>query len=73
MKITGIIKFVEIESGTWAIESADGRTYIPTNMPEQLKHIGLKVSITAVHSEKMSFFMSGELIDVIQFKTLYVE
>lgn len=72
MKISGVVKYQEIESGAWTIVTKDGLTYIPTNMPEQLKYDGVEVTVTAVPSDAMSLFMMGELIDIIQFSTVFI-
>lgn len=72
MKIEGIVRYTDLESGAWVIESTVGLIYHPTNMPEQLKHNGAKVIVSAHRSDAMSFVMMGELIDITQFKTISI-
>ena len=69
-RIKGRVVYQDLGGGFWGIEGEDGRQYLPTNMPEQLKLDGAKVEITAVPSDMESIFMWGESIKIVGFHTL---
>lgn len=73
IKIKGKVKYLEFEGGFWGIVGEDGQEYRPVNMPEQLKHDGESVEVTARPAEgAMSMHMWGQPIKITAFHTLGV-
>ncbi len=71
MRITGTIHYSDLEGGHWIIKSQDGTSYIPIEVPEQLKYDGAHVKVSATKIEgAFSMMMTGELIRIISFTTL---
>ena len=71
MKITGIVRYIDLEGGFWGIEGKDGKKYLPVNMPEQLKTDGAEIEISAGQiKDMMSIAMWGEAIKIKSFHTL---
>ncbi len=69
-KIKGKVGYSDLEMGTWLIHADDGQTFVPTNMPEQLKITGQRVEITAQSVDGANLFMLGQLIEIRSFHTL---
>jgi len=64
--IQGTIVHKSIEGGFFAIESNDGKTYDPVNLPEAFKKGGLKVKVKAKLRKDMgSIRMVGDSIEII--------
>ena len=71
MKITGKVVFKEFSGGFWGIESEDRKEYLPTEMPEQLKKVDLKVQLDAKHAEDFfSIYMWGTPIEILGFEVV---
>lgn len=71
MKIKGKVVYQDLGLGFWGIVDEKGQEWRPVNMPEQLKHKGKVVSITASKVEDdMSMFMWGTAIKIDSFETL---
>lgn len=71
MKIKGTVVYQDLELGFWGIEDDKGNQWRPVKMPEQLKHKGKKVEVTARKvEEEMSMFMWGTAIEITSFETL---
>ncbi len=69
--ITGKVVYQNLGMGFWGIIGNDGREWLPTNMPEQLKTAGSKVKIVAkTQDDFMSMHMWGEAIKIVSFQTL---
>lgn len=70
MEIKGTVKYIDLETGFWGIETAAGEKYIPVNMPEQLKSEGREVEITAEIAPDVSgLHMWGTYIRITSFET----
>lgn len=70
MKIKGTVRYINLETGFWGIETPDGQKYIPINMPEQLKHDGKTVEVKAKSADGVSgLHMWGKYVDITSFKT----
>jgi len=70
MKIKGTVKYITLETGFWGIVGNQGQKYVPVNMPEQLKHEGREVEVTAeLVSDIAGLQMWGQYIKVTSFET----
>jgi hypothetical protein len=64
-RITGAVKFHEVEGGFYAIQGADGVTYEPTNLPEEFRQEGLAVEVEARRrTDVMSVRQVGTIVDI---------
>lgn len=71
IKIIGHVKYLDFEGGFWGVIGNDGKEYRPVNMPNQLKHDGEAVEITARPAEEeMSIHMWGEPVKIVAFHTI---
>ncbi|HMQ49752.1 MAG TPA: hypothetical protein PKA00_19715 [Saprospiraceae bacterium] len=71
IKVTGVIRYIPLETGFWAIIGDDGQEYRPLNFPEQLKKEGSRVEVKVKEVvEDMSLFMWGIPVKVLGFHTL---
>ena len=65
MRITGVVKFHEVEGGFYSIQGADGVTYDPTNLPEEFRQDGLAVEAeTRKRTDAMSIRQVGTIVDI---------
>ncbi|WP_440999399.1 hypothetical protein [Fodinibius sp. SL11] len=61
----GIVTYLEIEGGFWAIQTED-ETYEPTNLPSEYQREGLEVTIAAnVEENSVSYRMVGPIIRIV--------
>jgi hypothetical protein len=70
MKITGKVVLLPFENGAYGIEAANGKQYLPVNMPNQLKRNGAQVSCTVKPADVESMIMWGEPVFITAFETL---
>ena len=70
MTITGTASYQNIGIGFWGIIADDGQSYLPINMPEQLKREGAKVRCRASISNVETMHMWGTPINITSFKTI---
>lgn len=70
MTITGISSYQNIGVGFWGIIAEDGNSYLPLNMPEQLKREGAQVRCRARISNVETMHMWGTPINIISFETI---
>jgi hypothetical protein len=65
-EIQGTIVYKSLEGGFFAIESDDGKTYDPINLPETFKRDGLKVKVNAkLRKDVGSIHMAGDIIEIV--------
>ena len=65
-EIQGTIVYKSLEGGFFAIESDDGKTYDPINLPETFKRDGLKVKGNAkLRKDVGSIHMAGDIIEIV--------
>lgn len=70
-RIKGKVVFQALGTGFWGIIDGQGREWRPVNMPEQLKHEGAEVNITARELKSdVSLFMWGTPIRIFSFRTI---
>jgi len=70
MKIKGTIRYIELETGFWGIESDRGAHYVPVNMPEQLKIEGRRVEVEVRFEEEMAGLEQwGRYVYITAFET----
>lgn len=66
--ITGVVTYMELEGGFWAIQDED-HTYDPLNLPDEFKKQDLKVAVAANIEEDMaSIHQVGPIIEIISIK-----
>jgi len=70
MKIKGTVIYEDSGMGFWGILGADGKEWLPVNMPNQLKVKGAKVEVSAIESDMASIAMWGTPIEIVSFHTL---
>jgi hypothetical protein len=62
---SGTIVFSELEGGHFQIWSDDGKTYVPTQLSNELKQDGLRIQFSArALAGSFSYHMSGESISL---------
>lgn len=64
--IKGTLVYKDLEGGFFALESDDGNTFTPVNLPEAFRKDGLKVKVSALPYEGMSIHMHGTLIEIVE-------
>lgn len=72
ISVTGTIEYVEIGTGTWALQTDQGKTYeIYQGAPAPLLQSGLKVTIEGeVRDDVMTMAMIGPVLQVYGFEVL---
>lgn len=70
MKIKGKVVYLSFEGGAYGIIDADGRKFLPLNMPNQLKKDGAEVVCTVKQSDAETMIMWGEPVTIESFETL---
>jgi hypothetical protein len=65
LEITGVIRYSELEGGSYAIEGSDGVTYDPSNLPPEFQKDGLPIEAIARRSEDAAGIrMVGPIIEL---------
>jgi hypothetical protein len=63
----GVVQYVTLEGGFYAIRDVDGHNYDPTNLPAEFKKDGLAVRYAGrVLRDAMSFHMYGEIFELTE-------
>ena len=70
ISLIGTIVFEKLEGGFWGIIDEKGNKWQPVTMPEQLKHVGKKVSVVVKPVDVMGISMWGQPVKIISFGTL---
>lgn len=71
MSIKGKVVYQNLGPGCWGIIDDKGRQWRPVNMPEQMKHKGAHVKVSAKEVEEMaSIYMWGTPVKIISFHTI---
>lgn len=61
----GVVQYRQIEGGAWVIESEEGTTYEPSDLPEEYREEGLRVRVWANRlDDQVSFRMVGPIISI---------
>jgi len=69
--LTGTVVFNDFEGGFYGIVGDDGKNYEPTNLSEEYKKDGLKVSFKAkLHEDWASISMWGTIIEITSIEKL---
>ena len=66
MKITGVVKYLELEGGFFGIESTEGN-YLPINLPEQLKYKDTEVVCSIEILDIMTMYSWGTPCKITSF------
>lgn len=70
-RVTGSVKYVDIEGGIFAIQSSDGTQYNPVNLPDSFKTDGMAVEADArVRTDLVSGAMVGPMIELLRIRRL---
>jgi hypothetical protein len=60
----GVVRYLDVEGGRWAIES-DGDRLEPVNLPAEFRVDGLRVRFEANHhGDTASYCMAGRLVEL---------
>lgn len=69
--VTGTIKYIDIGTGTWALESEEGMSYELYEAPAPLLQAGQKVKVEGqVRDDVMTMAMIGPVLEVLSFKEI---
>ncbi|MDQ3017131.1 MAG: hypothetical protein M3R25_10505 [Bacteroidota bacterium] len=70
MNIKGKVVYLSFEGGAYGIVDADGRKFLPLNMPNQLKKDGADVVCKVRPADAETMIMWGEPVIIESFETL---
>lgn len=66
-RITGTVRYLDLEGGIFVIRTADGAQYKPISLPKPFQQDGLEVEVEARRRDDMvSFAMVGPLIEIVR-------
>ena len=66
-EIRGTVVFRDLEGGFFIIESDDGKTYEPLDLPVAYQKDGMKVTATVcVRNDVASIRMAGDIIEILE-------
>lgn len=69
VEIEGIIRYHELEGGFYAIQSRDGETYNPTNLPQDFRQDGLPVRAKfRIREDMMGIHQAGPLVEIVEIR-----
>ena len=69
VRITGVVKHLELEGGFYAIRGDDGVTYDPTNLPPEFQKDGLKVEAEARRrDDMMGIHQAGPIVELVRIR-----
>jgi len=69
IEIEGVIRYHELEGGFYAIQSKDGETYNPINLPEEFRQDGLPVSARLrLRDDMMGVHQAGPLVEIVEIR-----
>jgi hypothetical protein len=70
LEFTGVVVYIEIEGGFFALRTNAGTTYEPVNLPERFTVNGMKVRVTArSRADLGSYRMVGPIIEIRSIET----
>jgi hypothetical protein len=71
LKITGTVKFVDLETGVWLLESDDGKKFVLRGGDRKIKKNGARIEAEGtVDSDSLGVEMSGPLFVVKKYSFL---
>ena len=69
LEVDGIIRYHELEGGFYAIQSSDGETYNPTNLPDEYRQDGLPVRAKIrIRNDLMGIHQAGPLVEIVEIR-----
>lgn len=69
VEIEGIVRYHELEGGFYAIQSREGETYNPTNLPEEFRQDGLPVRARVrIRGDMMGIHQVGPLVEIVEIR-----
>ncbi|MEW6444021.1 MAG: hypothetical protein AB1640_24005 [bacterium] len=64
---TGVVVYSDVEGGCFAIRAADGQSYTPIGLPDEVAVDGTRVRVVArLRPDRMSICMAGPLIEIVE-------
>jgi len=71
IQVTGVICYIEMGTGTWALEADTGVSYELYEAPTQLLQAGLKAKVEGqIREDIMTVAMIGPVLEVQSFEVL---
>lgn len=71
ISVTGIIKYVSLGTGAWALESKEGISYELYEAPIPLLEDGLMVKVEGqVRDDVMTMAMIGPVLEILSFEAI---
>ncbi len=70
MQTKGTVVHLSFENGAYGIIDAEGKKYLPINMPTQLKREGAKVTFRFRMADVVTAVMWGQPIYIYSFETI---
>lgn len=71
MKVTGTVKFRDLETGVWVLEADDGNTYLLRGGDRKLKKSGARIEVEgSVTSDALTVEMVGPPFQVTSYRFL---
>lgn len=71
LRITGTVRYLDIEGGVHVIVDAQGTRFTPTNLPESFRSDGAQVEVEATRQlDMVSATMVGPLIELVRIRRL---
>jgi hypothetical protein len=69
MEIVGVVRYNELEGGFYTIQSTEGETYNPINLPKDFQQDGLPVVATVrLRDDMMGIHQVGPLVEIIEIR-----
>jgi len=69
---TGSVRYIDLESGFYAIRGDDGRIYTPLELPEAFQRDHLRVRFTArLRPDILTIVLTGELVEIISIERIW--
>lgn len=69
VEIEGVIRYHELEGGFYAIQSKDGETYNPINLPDEFRQDGLPVRARLrLRNDMMGVHQVGPLVEIVEIR-----
>jgi hypothetical protein len=69
VRITGVVRHLELEGGFYAIRGDDGVTYDPTNLPPAFQKDGLRVEADARRRDDlMGIHQAGPIVQLVRIR-----
>jgi hypothetical protein len=69
IEIDGVIRYHELEGGFYAVQSKDGETYNPINLPDEFRQDGLPVRARLrLRNDMMGVHQVGPMVEIMEIR-----